>query len=96
MFEAITEHNEQIRARRANPDARMQQTVSGQRPVGASSMQRICETLRSALNAAIREELITVNVATLVELPAADRPKPRVWTRERVAQWQRTGEIPLR
>ncbi|RJQ75946.1 site-specific integrase [Amycolatopsis panacis] len=35
-----------------------------------------------------------VNVASLVELPAAVRWTPLVWTAERVLQWRRTGLIP--
>jgi hypothetical protein len=37
-------------------------------------------TLRSALNDAIREGLITTNPAALVKLPPGKRPKAYVWT----------------
>jgi integrase len=94
MFDAIVEHNEEIRAARASKDRRRRELVKYQRPVGASSMQRIRETLRAALNAAIREELLTFNAAKWVEMVPADRPKPLLWTVERVENWRRTGKVP--
>jgi len=54
--------------------------VDRSRPVGAASLQRIRATLRAALNAAIRERYVTVNVASFVELPRGDRPPVEVWT----------------
>lgn len=57
-------------------------------------MQRIRETLRVALNAAIREELLTFNAAKWVEMPPAQRSKPMLWTEERVEYWRRTGQVP--
>ena len=47
-----------------------------------------------ALNAAIREGLISVNPARLVELPAPARPHPVVWTAPREAAWREAGERP--
>lgn len=47
---------------------------------GEATMQRIRATLRAALNDAIRQRLLTVNVARLVELPIGRRPPVRVWT----------------
>jgi hypothetical protein len=96
MFDAIVEHNEEIRAARASNDRRRWELVKYQRPVGASSMQRIRETLRAALNAAIREESLTFNAAKWVEMVPADRPKPLLWTVERVENWRRTGRVPGR
>ncbi|MCX4617006.1 MULTISPECIES: hypothetical protein [Streptomyces] len=40
------------------------------------------------------EEAFAKNWAQLVELPAVTRPKPLVWTPERVAHWKKTGEKP--
>lgn len=96
MFDAIVEHNAEILAARASKDMKRREAVRYQRPVGASSMQRIRETLRGAINGAIREELLTFNAAKWVEMPPADRPKPLVWTDERVAYWRRTGKVPGR
>ncbi|URM96419.1 site-specific integrase [Actinomadura madurae] len=45
--------------------------------------------MRSALNKAIKQRLIEVNVASLVELPSGKAPKALVWTDERIAQWER-------
>ncbi|WP_051451336.1 tyrosine-type recombinase/integrase [Actinospica robiniae] len=61
---------------------------------GPVTLQRIRATLRSALTSAMKEELVTVNVAKLVELPAHRRARPMLWTEPRVRQWRRTGEIP--
>jgi len=61
---------------------------------GPVTLQRIRAALRSALTSAMKEELVTVNVAKLVELPAHRRARPMLWTEPRVRQWRRTGEIP--
>jgi integrase len=62
------------------------------RPLSPATLQRIRATLRTALNAAIREGMITDNVARRVELPNGLRPQPVVWTPPRVTTWQQTGE----
>ncbi len=60
----------------------------------AATLNRIRATLRTALNAAIRQGLIGDNPASRVELPVARRPRAVVWTAARVEHWQRTGEHP--
>ncbi len=95
MFEAIAENNDVIEQYRASGDPRKVAAVKWQRPVGPLSLHRIRETLRALLNRRVREGLLLVNVAVLVELPRAERPKPRLWTPERVAKWRRTGEVPF-
>ena len=52
-------------------------------------------TLRAALNAAVREGVITDNPASRVELPVRERTHAQVWTEPRVAAWQATGEHPI-
>ena len=64
------------------------------RPLTAATVQRIRATLRTALNAALREGLVEENAAALVALPAARRPRAVVWTAARVEHWRRTGERP--
>lgn len=64
------------------------------RPLSATTLQRIREVLRAALNGAIRRGLITHNPARWVELPPARRPRAVVWTQARVELWRRTGERP--
>ncbi|MGP8301959.1 tyrosine-type recombinase/integrase [Streptomyces inhibens] len=60
-----------------------------------ATMHRINDTLSSALSWGIkREEAFTKNWAQFVELPAVTRPKPLVWTPERVEHWKKTGEKP--
>jgi hypothetical protein len=53
-----------------------------------------CATLRSAINAAIREGLLRDNPARHVEVPSPRRPHALVWTAQRVEAWQKTGERP--
>jgi len=60
----------------------------------AANRQRVRATLRVALNDAIREGLIPANPAALVKLPSGKRPQAYVWTPERVARWNATGEQP--
>lgn len=64
------------------------------RPLSAATLQRIRATLRTALNAAIREELLAGNPARHVQLAPAVRPHPLVWTTARTAAWRRTGARP--
>ncbi|WP_425834023.1 tyrosine-type recombinase/integrase [Streptomyces fractus] len=68
----------------------------GQRKItSAATMHRINDTLSSALTWGIkRESAFTKNWARLVELPPVTRPKPLVWTPERVAHWRKTGDKP--
>lgn len=61
---------------------------------GAATQQRIRATLRAALNAAIRKQLITFNPAEWVELESGKRPKAKLWTVQHVEHWLRTGEKP--
>jgi integrase len=70
------------------------QHEAGGHPVTAATLTRVRATLRAALNAAIRAGLISVNAASLAELPAPRRPRPVVWTAARVAEWQHTGIRP--
>jgi site-specific recombinase XerD len=62
------------------------------RPPTPSTLHRIRATLRSALNAAIREGLLHDNPARHVEVPSPRRPYALVWTFQRVEAWQQTGE----
>ncbi|WP_449061374.1 site-specific integrase [Planomonospora algeriensis] len=63
-------------------------------PIATSTLERVRATLRTALNAAVREGLIPANPARGLRLPRAQRPYPVVWTARRVAAWRRTGERP--
>lgn len=64
------------------------------RPPTPSTLHRIRATLRSALNAAIREGLLRDNPARYVEVPSPRRPHALIWTAQRVEAWQQTGERP--
>ena len=64
------------------------------RPLTPASIRRVYSTLRSALNAAVRQQKLKRNPALQIDLASGGRPKAMVWTRERVAVWQRTGKRP--
>ncbi|MER5714904.1 tyrosine-type recombinase/integrase [Streptomyces sp. NPDC002132] len=84
--------------RRAYLDANaaLREARKGLRKVtSAATMHRINDTLSSAITWGMkREDAFSKNWARLVELPAVTRPKPLVWTSERVEHWKRTGEKP--
>jgi integrase len=61
------------------------------RRLAPASVRRVYATLRSALNAAVKQQKIDGNPALLIDLATGARPKAQVWTAERVALWQRTG-----
>jgi len=76
--------------------ARLQRLFAGMLEAGMTeaTVRRVYCTLRSALNAAVREQLITDNPARYLQVPAGRRPHAVVWTRRRVRDWQRTGDRP--
>jgi integrase len=88
VFEAIDELNDTITEARTSCDPVLRAKVKGRRLVSPATKQRIRATLRAALNAAIRQRRIDLNVASLVELPSGKRPKALVWTPERVTEWR--------
>ncbi|WP_157438197.1 reverse transcriptase domain-containing protein [Actinomadura latina] len=92
VFDAIDERNEAITRARESGDHEARAQVKGARVVGPATMHRIRATLRAALNQAIRERRIDLNVASLIELPSGRRPKALVWTPERVREWSRGRE----
>jgi integrase len=61
----------------------------------AATARRLFSTLRSALNAAVRERLIPDNPARYLKPPKGRRPFAVVWTKRRVREWRRTGERPV-
>jgi hypothetical protein len=59
-----------------------------------ATARRLFSVLRSALNAAAREGLVSGNPCRYVKLPEGRRPHAVIWTRRRVAEWKRTGVRP--
>jgi integrase len=59
-----------------------------------ATVDRVRATLRSALDAAVREGLITASPLAQVRLARPVRPHPVIWTDERVAVWERDGIRP--
>jgi integrase len=57
-------------------------------------VDRVRATLRSALNAAVREGLMAGNPLAHVRIARPVRPHPVIWTDERVAAWRRDGIRP--
>jgi integrase len=62
--------------------------------IAAATVDRVRATLRSALNAAVREGLIAGNPLNQVRLDKPVRPHPVIWTAERVEVWRRDGIRP--
>ncbi|NEW77327.1 tyrosine-type recombinase/integrase [Streptomyces rhizosphaericus] len=95
---AAGKKEERRAARRAFLDANaaLREGKRGLRRVtSAATMHRINDTLSSALSWGIkREQAFAKNWAHFVELPPVTRPKPLVWTPERIEHWKRTGEKP--
>jgi hypothetical protein len=90
VFDAIDERNDAIVQARASGDLAQPDAAKGRRIVGPATKQRIRATLRSALGTYMKQHpgMLDVNVAALVSLPSGKRPKPLVWTGERVHAWQ--------
>ncbi|WP_329146934.1 site-specific integrase [Streptomyces niveus] len=82
------------RARRKAMKAAIDAIPPFRRVTGPSTRQHIKATLRAALNDAIGQQIITFNPAAHVEIDSVRKPKALVWTDERVAKWQQTGEKP--
>ena len=76
--------------------ARLQRLFADMVEAGMSeaTVRRVYCTLRSALNAAFREKLITDNPARYLQVPTGRRPHAVIWTHRRVRDWQRTGARP--
>lgn len=65
------------------------------RITGPATKQRIRATLRTAIQAAIRQQLIDdFNPAKHVELASGKRPKAKMWTDQHVEVWRQTGTRP--
>lgn len=94
MIDAIEDRNQLIRTSRASRDPDQRAAVRGMRTVAPATQHRIRATLRKALNDAIRHGLITINPASHLELAAGGRPRPIIWTPDRVTRWHTTGAVP--
>lgn len=64
-------------------------------PLAPATLQRIRATLRRSLNVAVRERVLQRNPAIGLVLPAARRPRPTVWSRNRVEAWRLDGWRPV-
>ncbi|QHC21285.1 site-specific integrase [Streptomyces sp. GS7] len=61
---------------------------------GAGTQLHINNTLSGALDDAVKARLLSENWAKHVVLPTYRKPKPLVWTPERVGSWRKTGKKP--
>ncbi|SCD37544.1 tyrosine-type recombinase/integrase [Streptomyces sp. PpalLS-921] len=82
------------RARRKAMKAAIDAMPPFRRVTGPSTRQHIKAALRTALNDAIGQQIITFNPAAHVEIDPVRKPKALVWTDERVGRWEQTGEKP--
>ncbi|MFH9069674.1 tyrosine-type recombinase/integrase [Streptomyces alboflavus] len=82
------------RARRKAMKAAIDEMPPFRRITGPATRQHAKATLRAALNDAIGQQIITFNPAAHVEIDPVRKPKALVWTDERVAKWEQTGEKP--
>ncbi|WP_370413514.1 tyrosine-type recombinase/integrase [Streptomyces fradiae] len=82
------------RARRRALKAAIDEMPAFRRVTGPATRQHVKATLRASLNDAIGQQIITFNPAAHVEIDPVRKPKALVWTDERVAKWEQTGEKP--
>jgi integrase len=74
--------------------ARIVRADAGSGPASMATLHRVLSCLRTALNAAVREGLLSSNPALQVRLARSRRPSAVVWTADRVEVWRRTGWRP--
>jgi integrase len=83
------------RARRKWLQAQLDAMPPFRRITGLNTQPHIRATLRAALNVAIAQQVMPAfNPAAHVELLPGTRPKALVWTEERIARWEETGQKP--
>ncbi len=82
------------RARRKAMKAAIDAMPPFRRITGPATRQHIKATLRASLNEAIGQQILLFNPAGHVEIDPVRKPKALVWTDERVAKWEQTGEKP--
>lgn len=81
--------------RLATERAKLKDMPPFRRITGPATKQRIRATLRTAIQAAIRQQIIDdFNPAKHVELASGKRPKAKMWTEQHTARWRETGERP--
>ncbi|MEV2279450.1 tyrosine-type recombinase/integrase [Nocardiopsis sp. NPDC049922] len=68
-------------------------TPAGDR-LSPATVQRVRATLRAALNAAVRERLLSSNPARGLRLDSGQAARPVVWTDQAVAEWRHGGVRP--
>lgn len=82
------------RARRKAMKAAIDEMPPFRRITGPATRLHVKATLRASLNDAIGQQILTFNPAAHVEIDPVRKPKALVWTDERVAKWEQTGEKP--
>ncbi|MDX3121568.1 site-specific integrase [Streptomyces scabiei] len=83
------------RARRKWLQAQLDAMPPFRRITGLNTQPHIRDTLRAALNVAIAQQVMSAfNPAAHVELLPGTKPKALIWSDERIAHWQETGEKP--
>ena len=97
LFEAMRQVGRPEAEKKPSPTLRRlleaRQSKAG-KPMSDARIKRVHATLMSALNTAVKRQLITYNPAKHVEVRQGRRPKAVVWTDEQIASWKRTGIRP--
>lgn len=81
-------------ATRARADWRENKGLHSSRPLSPARIHLAHRVLSSALSYAFKTRKIGHDPSKHVEPPRVVRPKPMVWTGERVERWIRTGKVP--
>jgi integrase len=72
---------------------RLQKASEARRsPLSAKTLRRILATLHSALSMAVTRGLLRRNPASTVELPKAERYRPKVWTKDQADRFLKATE----
>jgi integrase len=86
-YAAQAEKQNVVRRARGHKRMAKPKRVPVPRPFGAATAQRVHATLRAALNAAVRTEEVSRNVAVFAETPRVMRMKVRPWEPEQLGAW---------
>nr|BFE88185.1 tyrosine-type recombinase/integrase [Planobispora longispora] len=83
-----------LKARARTAQGEDADALYSRRPLTSARIRCVHATLSSALSAAYKQRKLSHDPSKNVELPAAKRRRPLLWTPERVARWQETGARP--
>ncbi len=97
LFEAMRQVGRPEAEKRPSPTLRRlleARQSEARKPMSDARIKRVHATLMSALNTAVKRQLISYNPAKHVEVRLGRRPKAVVWTDAQIESWTRTGIRP--